>query len=263
MASDTDTTTDAQGRTGGPAYHVPALEKSIDIIELLASTPGGLSMTEMAQQLGRSVSEIYRVVVVLERRGIVVKDTSLDKYSLSLRLFELAHRHPPTKRITIVAQPILDELARRTDQSCHLSVADGDDLLILATAESLMPMHYSVRIGARFPLLETSSGAVLLAFADAQAVERQLARLKPVEEEETRARLRRASVSGYERWASRVVSGVVNLACPVFDHGGSVLAAMTIPYLAQTYARMNIDDTLACLRESATRMSERLGFRPG
>ncbi|MGF1625107.1 MAG: IclR family transcriptional regulator [Alphaproteobacteria bacterium] len=248
-------------RNGGPAYNVPALEKSIDIIELLASTPLGLGMTEMAQQLGRSVSEIYRIVVVLERRGIVVKDASLDKYSLSLRLFELAHRHPPTKRITIVAQPILDDLARRTDQSCHLSVSDGDDLLILATAESLMPMHYSVRIGARFPLLETSSGHILLAYSDAAAVGRHLARLSPVEQEETRTRLRRASISGYERWASRVVAGVVNLACPVFDHGGTVLAAMTVPYLAQTYARMTVEDTLLTLRESAMRMSERLGFK--
>ena len=258
MTTDNGTT----ARNGSPAYNVPALEKSIDIIELLSSTPAGLSMTEMAQQLGRSVSEIYRIVVVLERRGIVVKDANLDKYSLSLRLFELAHRHPPTKRITIVAQPILDDLARRTDQSCHLSVVDGDDLLILAIAESLMPMHYSVRIGARFPLLETSSGAVLLAYSDAAIVEQHLSRLAPVEQEETRARLRRASISGYERWASRVVTGVVNLASPVFDHGGTIVAAMTIPYLEQTYARMSIDDALQALRESAMRMSERLGFKP-
>jgi DNA-binding IclR family transcriptional regulator len=72
-------------------YSAPALEKGLDVLELLASQPHALSLQEIAQRLGRSSAELYRMLDVLVQRGWLARlpDAS---YGLTLRLFELAHR---------------------------------------------------------------------------------------------------------------------------------------------------------------------------
>src|SRR3546814_3341465 len=85
-----------------------------------------MSMTEMVTALGRSMGELYRVVVYLERRGYPTRDADSDRYALSLRLFEMSHRHPPTDRLVKRAIPILEALAAETEQSCHLAVLHDD-----------------------------------------------------------------------------------------------------------------------------------------
>ena len=243
------------------AYQVPAVEKALDILEHLAERPDGAGMTELAQALGRSMGEIYRTVIALERREFLVKDPATDRYHLSLRLFELAHRHPPVARLVRLAQPILDDLAAVTLQSCHLAVADGHRLLILATAESPLPMHYSVKVGAAFPLMETSSGAVIVAGARPERREAVLAALPPAERAEAEARCAAAARAGHEVIESRVVRGVTNLSAPVRDHAGIVIAALTIPYLEQSRAEASRAAALARLVGAAARLSASLGYR--
>ena len=85
-------------------YSAPALEKGLDVLELLASQPHALSLQEFAQRLERSSAELYRMLDVLVQRGWLARlpDAS---YGLTLRLFELAHRHPPVGRLLDVAVP--------------------------------------------------------------------------------------------------------------------------------------------------------------
>src|SRR6476660_8430990 len=73
-------------------YAVPALDKGLDILELLAQEAGGLSLNEIARVLGRTSSELFRMVVALARRGYI-EQLNGDRYTLTLRLFEMAHRH--------------------------------------------------------------------------------------------------------------------------------------------------------------------------
>ncbi|CAM5207349.1 Transcriptional regulator, IclR family OS=Bosea thiooxidans OX=53254 GN=SAMN05660750_04639 PE=4 SV=1 [Bosea thiooxidans] len=55
-------------------YRAPALEKGLDIIELLASSASGMSLTAIASTLGRSMGEIYRIALALEARGYIRRD---------------------------------------------------------------------------------------------------------------------------------------------------------------------------------------------
>src|SRR5437660_8256916 len=89
-------------------YAAPALDKGLDILELLARDGDGLSLNEIARALERTSSEIFRMVNALARRGYLQQDG--DRYSLSLKLFELAHRHKPIKSLTAAALPLMREL---------------------------------------------------------------------------------------------------------------------------------------------------------
>ena len=82
-----------------PRYPTPALEKGLDILELLANHPTGLTKSEVARSLDRTVSEIFRMLVCLEERGYISQSRDGERYCLTLRLFKLAHEYPPTKRM--------------------------------------------------------------------------------------------------------------------------------------------------------------------
>src|SRR5882672_210106 len=109
-------------------YSAPALEKGLDIIELLASHPEGLSLADLGKTLGRTTAEIFRMVVTLETRGYLLAIG--DRYVLSLLLFQLAHRHQPVRSLVTTALPLMTQLANDVRQSFHLCVYQDGRVLI-------------------------------------------------------------------------------------------------------------------------------------
>jgi DNA-binding IclR family transcriptional regulator len=228
----------------GPSYSAPAVDKAFEIIDLVAGEIAGLSVTEMATRLDRSTSQIYRIVVSLHRLGLLRRNEQTDRYELTLKLFEMATRHPPTQRLIYHATPILERLTEDADQSCHLANVTGTSLIILAQADSPMPMHYTIKTGSRFPAMETSSGVVIAAFSAPNRQDMLLAEFSPEEREQFRARFEAIRINGYERRGSDVTAGVINLSKPVLDATGQPLAAITVPFLPQRRMRMEADAVL-------------------
>ena len=68
-----------------------------------------MSQKDIAQRLGRSVGEIYRMVACLVNRNYV---TLVDEntYGITTKLFELSHVNPPTHRLLFEATPIMQGL---------------------------------------------------------------------------------------------------------------------------------------------------------
>ncbi len=213
-------------------YRAPALDKGLDILELLAETDEGLSQAEIAKALERSPNEIYRMLDRLVRRDYV-RRTSADRYELTLKLFELAHAKPPLRRLVSQATPMLRRFAREAQQACHLVVQDRNVLVVVAQVDSPGYWNVSIRVGSRISLVNTGSGHVFLAFAGVE--ERKLM----LEERETAdlplpegfdARLNRVREQGFETMASLQINGVTNLSVPILGPLGTVIAALTCPY---------------------------------
>ena len=247
----------------GREYRAPAAEKALDILELMSDQAEGLTQTEIANGLGRSIHEIYRILLLLEKRGYIVR-TQSDRFRLSLKLFELAHRHPPVNRLVECALPVMRELAASVDQSCHLIVREGQNVLVVLQIDSPLPMRYSVALGSHFPMLETSSGAVLLAhLEDAERsliIERILADGEGQgTREEIEKRLGEAARLGYEMRRSLAVEDCTNISTPVRDHTGAVIAALTVPFIPQKAARLDRQAVFRRTIAAAERISAALG----
>ena len=245
-------------------YSVPAVEKCFQILELLATVEGGLSLTDISRRLGRSVGELYRVLWVMETHGYIARNPLTDEYKLSLKLFELAHRYPPTRRVIETALPEMRSLAGAVGQSVHLAVRRDLEIIILVQVDSPLPMQYSVRQGARFTLWDTSSGMVLLAHEPDEVCAGLVGQIMSQSGAPSRAemvdRIKAVRAYGGERLDSLEVSGVVNLSRPVIGHAGQVVAALTVPYLTQREATTTIDDCEAQLILAARRISAGLGM---
>ena len=93
------------------AYAAPALEKGLDILELLAGSDQAMTTGQIADALGRSKNEIFRMVFVLEDRNYLMRDPATDLLSLSNRLFQMGLRTPRTRQLTEVAIPAMESLS--------------------------------------------------------------------------------------------------------------------------------------------------------
>lgn len=215
-------------------YSAPALSKGLDILEFLASEPDAQKKADIARALDRSISEIFRMLVVLEEREYVAFDDRSERYSLTTKLFEVAHRYPPIRRLSTVSAALMQSLAREVNQSVHLTIRHDTDILVIAQVDSPGNNVTSVRLGARIPIVQTASGAVLTAGLDKDelaALDNTLAdqpassRKLFVENRDYAAR------HGYCECLSMVVEGVTNISAPIHDHAGQVIAAVTIPYI--------------------------------
>ncbi|RCW87033.1 IclR family transcriptional regulator [Paracoccus lutimaris] len=243
-------------------YSAPALEKGLDILELLSTEEAGLSQTEIARRLDRSVSEIFRMLVVLQDRAYVALDPLTDRYALTTLLFEVAHRTPPIRRLTTLSAPIMQQLARKVNQSTHLAILSEDSVLVIGQVQSPGNNNMSVRLGAKIDLWRASSGRVILAYQPEDVLRDYFTRIPMpanLTEHEVRAELARIRATGHETRDSFVVRGIVNISVPVFDHSGHAAAALTIPHLERYGDPISFDICREAVIEAAAALSRGLG----
>lgn len=244
-------------------YRAPALDKGLDILELLAQQPQGLTRAEIVKEMDRSASEIYRMLERLVVRQYVTRSIAGDRYALSLKLFALANKHPPLNRLINQALPVMDEFARKAEQSCHLGVYDRGNVLITAQINSPRGWSFSLHRGARVGLLDTASGHVLLAFSDAPDAERMRAEHTavdgevPITEGKLQATLVGIRTRGYLERDSQQSFGVVDISLPILGPDNSALAALTCPYIRRidTHIGPNLQQVRELLMEAVRKLS--------
>jgi DNA-binding IclR family transcriptional regulator len=240
-------------------YRAPALDKGLDILELLAATEEGLSQAEIAKALDRTPNEIYRMLDRLARRRYVVR-TSADRYELTLKLFSLVHQHAPIRRLVPLAMPELRAFARDAQQACHLAIYDRGNVVVIAQVDSPGYWGFAIRVGSHVGLFNTGSGHVLLAFASpadrAFMMKEHVLMPHEAAPADIEDRLAQVRTQGQEIMNSQQTAGVLNLSVPVFGPNGSVAAALTCPYLerADTTLAPNPQQALTLLRAAATRI---------
>jgi DNA-binding IclR family transcriptional regulator len=243
-------------------YRAPALDKGLDILELLAGTDEGLSQAEIAKALERTPNEIYRMLDRLVRRAYV-RRTVGDRYEITLKLFELAHARPPMHRLVSQAMPVLRRFAREAEQACHLVVYDRNILVVIAQVDSPGYWNVSIRVGSRISMVNTGSGHVFLAFASSEERAMMLdepgARTREKLSPQLSSRLKVVKAQGFETMPSLQVSGVTNLSVPVFGPLGTVIAALTSPYTERLDRKdaPAINAALKLLMRAAQEISQR------
>ena len=230
-------------------YRAPALDKGLDILELLARTADGLSQAEIAKALDRSPNEIYRMLDRLVRRDYV-RRTPEDRYEITLKLFELGHAKPPLHRLISQATPVLRRFTLAAEQAVHLVVQDRNILVVVAQFDGPGYWNVSIRIGSRISLVNTGSGHVFLAFATAEERALMLEAQDLGRPEKLPKGLETKLVNvrsqGYESMPSAQTPGVFNLSVPIFGPLGSVLAVVTCPY-TQRLDKLDAPDMVAAL----------------
>jgi DNA-binding IclR family transcriptional regulator len=259
-AIETATLAEAEGRS----YSAPALEKGLDILEMLCRSEQPLSQKDMAQRLGRSVGEIYRMIACLVNRNYVtlVDETT---YGITTKLFELSHINPPTHRLLFEATPIMHRLASELDQSCHLTVYGQGKQVVLSKVDTPSGMGFAVRAGAELDVLISASGRVLLAFQDDETRTLRIGESQQRRPEHADPQidniLDKIRVAGFESIPSVQVRGLWAVSFPILDTQKRAMAALTVPYAERIdqVQRKSIPEVIDALGAAARTLSLRVG----
>ena len=268
VTSEIDELQSSMGEGERRSYSAPALEKGLDILEILCRSERPMTQKEIAQGLGRTVGEIYRMVACLVERNYV-SQVDDNTYTITTKLYELAHINPPTHRLMFEAVPIMKRLAMELDQSCHLTVYSQGKQVVLAKVDTPSGMGFSVRTGSELDVLISVSGRVLLAFQNEETtklwIEESVQRKPDQSDPQIKAILESIRKIGFESVPSVQVRGLYAVSFPILDTQGHAMAALTVPYSERIdqNKRKSIPEVTAALGAAARNISERLGGGKG
>ncbi|HVZ30071.1 MAG TPA: IclR family transcriptional regulator [Asticcacaulis sp.] len=241
-------------------YSAPALEKGLDILELLSERQRPLTVSQISSALDRSISELFRMVQVLEARGYLAINPNGEGYELTNKLFSVGISRSPSQNLIVSAVPLMQKLSADTRQSCHLAIAVGTLMVVIARIETPGDLGFSVRVGYQRPLVHSTSGIVLYGFQPHSTKLEWRRKLRAAESEamwldfETRAE--QAVRQGFAERPSEFVDAVTDISCPIFGDTG-VTAALTMPHLRARQSA-SLEESLAALKLAAKTLSDQL-----
>ena len=260
-------------------YNAPALDKGLDILELLSNSNGGLTQAEIASQLNKSVNEIYRMISTLRNREYVEFNKETDIYNLSYKILNMAAKFEPVKSLTSRANPLMKEITIKTNQSIHLAIFTRGRILLIAQQDSPSFFNYHMSVGSNIDALQTSSGRVILTFQTEEERDRMMERrkfyikldknpntnssdLKKIENKFSKKTMQKIYKDRFEVVKSLQIKGVTNITVPIFDFTNSAVAALTIPFVDRIIGNeLNIKLVTNLLVSYGKKLSFNIGYR--
>jgi DNA-binding IclR family transcriptional regulator len=255
----------AQASSLSSKYHVPALEKGLDILELLSDLAVPQTQADIARALGRNTSEVFRMLDCLEQRGYVLRD-SANQYQLSLKLYQLAHTHSPIEKLLEAARDPMRELAQTLRESVHLSILHNQELLVLAEELSPNPIRLSVEVGKSFSALETASGRLLLAHLKENMLAHFFANDSHYLASSKQTQKKLQQLVGQARRntfliaESDITIGVKDISVLLAPTHSDINASLTLPLLIFKGKERSLETMLKALQKTAKHISKRLGL---
>ena len=261
-ASESDPNPDAERRA---KYAVPAVDKALDVLELLSEQAVPMTQAQLARALGREPTEIFRLLGVLEARGYLRRESN-GGYVLTLKLFELSRTHSPYEQLLRVASAPMREMVDRVRESCHLSVLHRDQVLVLVQVDSPKPIRLSVEAGSLHSPVDTISGQLLLStLPDAERDDllsrrAEFLRLRAPERSAFTAKLAKVREDGWAYAEDLRYIGGRDLGVPIGSPTSHTRAALTIATLKSKDAPEDLFELLPLLRQCADDIARLAGL---
>jgi IclR family acetate operon transcriptional repressor len=210
------------------------ISRALAVLGLLRRARADVGVTEIGRELSLHTSTVHRILRALVAEGYVSQNPETDRYRLGREAYLLglaAERNLGFASVTHVLERLRDD----TGESANLVVRDGDHGLVVLRVDSMQPLRYTQQPGAEVPLYCTSTGKVLLAFADDPKAEvariHQLTRMTPTTITSRRQLLRELAeirAQGYSVNRAERISGVCGVAAPVLDPAGAMIGALAV-----------------------------------
>ncbi len=248
-------------------YTVPAVARALEILEFVGNHESP-TMQDIVEALSLPKTSAYQMLRTLLQRGYLRQTRIPGGYALGLRLFALGNQSIAQLDIRSEATPVLYELMRAVQQTCHLGVLEGNEAVYLAKVDC--PQSVAVRswVGKRFNLQTTAMGKVLLAWRNVQEARTILLDNPPPPGLEGSSLnidefLGQLPLVRERKWAlddNENTPGIRCVAAPVFGVQGAVVAAISISASSEVISDAELSDYSRQVCLAAEKLSERIGY---
>ncbi|NEK56950.1 IclR family transcriptional regulator [Geodermatophilus sabuli] len=248
----------AASDTPPPAYLVDAADKALQLVALLQTTES-VSVSEAATALGVARSTAHRLLATLRHRDFAVQSGDR-RYRAGPALRRTVTRPRSTTALVELAAPLLRRLRDEVDETVHVVVLDGTDVVFLHSEESRQPLRIGSRAGARLPARHTSGGKVLLAALPPAEVDALLGgELTPAELAALHEHLAGVRAVGHGLNQGDTEPGISAIGVPVLDDRGAAIAAVSVSVPAMRLRRARVPELVGALRRCAAELTSLAG----
>lgn len=242
------------------------LERGLMVIRSFQDSPS-LTISEAAVRSGLSRPVTRRVLLTLENLGYAtLKD---GRFSLTTKILSLGYSYLSSHNIWEIAQPYLEQLSKKVDESSSLSILDHTHVIYVARVSVNKIMNYSLGVGTRLPAHATSPGKLLLAYLPEdkldyyfeQAELRAITEKTITSETQIREELKRIRENGWALSHDQLELGLISIAAPVRDIRGKIVAAVNCPtHSGRVDIHKVMNEYLPLVLETAEQISNNIEF---
>ncbi len=219
---------------GKGAAHTQALSRGLALLETLAATQGGATLTVLAEALALPAPTAHRLLATLEQAGFVEAGVN-GAWRIGVRAFRAGSAFLSHRNLVAQALPRLEWLMGEAGETANLAVIEDGEAVFVAQAQCRELMRMSVKLGARGPMHASGVGKAMLAAMTepdaAKVMARGLKRLTPqtlVTREALAADLAATRARGYAIDDQEHAPGLRCVAAPIYDENGRPWAALSL-----------------------------------
>ena len=241
---------------------------SVRLLKAFSEEQTEIGISDLAKRLGVAKSTVHRLAVTLVAQGMLEQNPDTGKYRLGIALFRLGSLVRRRMTLSNEARPLLRELREKVNETVHLAVLDGRDIMYVFNLESTQAIRMRSDVGVRKPAYCTAEGHAILAFHGGAAVEDVIRAGLPARTPQTITdgeRLRKALEAVRQRGCAiedeESEPGMRYIAAPIRNDTGEVIAAMGIAGPVSRLTKKALTSLIPHVVETAAAISARLGYR--
>ena len=252
--------------SGESSGTIQALDRALDMLDLLASQPG-LTLSEIAEQMKQSPSTVHRVLHTLAARSVAESDPATQTWHIGPATFRLGSAFMRRSGIVERARPLLRGLMEHTFETANLGILNGDAVLFVAQAETQETIRAFFPPGTRSPLHASGIGKALLAFGRPETLrmlldegeltrftDKTLTTAEALQEDMTRIRARGFAFDDEEK-----TRGMRCIAAPVFDLTGEAVAGISVSGPTHRIGHEHVKTLGAAVAAAAQDLTQAMG----
>jgi DNA-binding IclR family transcriptional regulator len=227
-----------------------------------------IGISDLAKRRGVAKSTVHRLAVTLVADGMLEQSPDTGKYRLGIALFRLGSLVRRRMNVSNEARPLLRELREKVNETVHLAVLDGSEIMYVYNLESTQAIRMRSDVGVRKPAYCTAEGLAILAFQPPDVVERVVHDGLPPRTPQTITdadKLKKTLESVRQRGCAiedeESELGMRCVAAPLRNDAGEVVAAIGLAGPVSRLSRKALATFVPHVIETAAAISARLGWR--
>ena len=250
-------------------YLINSILRACRVLKCLAHDKDQFKVSELANQLNLDRSTTYRILLSLEKCGLVEKNLKTGEYCLGVGVFEVGSAYLRRIDLVEVAKPIMADLALKVQETVHLAVLSETEILYLDKVDSPRSVGVISKIGQRGPVHCTALGKVLLASLRPEERLRIMDHIRfqaftprtITSKRRLAQELNRVKKEGYALDCREIEEDVECVAAPIRDHLGNVVAALSVSGPQKKINTPKEKDFTHQVMRAAALISHKMGYR--
>lgn len=244
-----------------------AFIKGLRLLETLALSERPRGVTDLANELKFTKSNVHRLLMTLQAQGYVRQIPPHSTYELTTKIWILGNHVIHRMDLFNIARPAMAKLAEITGETVHLSVLEGTEVVYVDKIESAHHIRAHTSVGMRAPAFTMATGKAMLAQMPDEYLEQFQPHFRRYTDttrttlQELREDIALARAQGYSavlhgEWRE----GIAACACAIVGRSGELVGAIGVSGPDTRIKRKHIKEYSVYVMEAARTIGAALGY---